>query len=74
MAETLELGDDETALVLRADGTLELCAPDLEDLDIVPDDVLILSAVMMAFREQPFRDHMLALFSEEFRESNPALS
>jgi hypothetical protein len=70
MTDTIELADDEAAVVLRSDGDLELVMPDFEGEEVVPDDVLIMSAFMLAFREPDFRAFMLSLFAKEYRESH----
>jgi hypothetical protein len=66
----IELADGETALILRSDGGMELVTPHLDGEEIVPDDVLIMSAFMLAFKEPEFRAHMLSLFGKEYRESH----
>ena len=69
MSEVIELEDDEAAVVLKGDGALELIVPEQEGDDIVPEDILVLSAFMIAFREPEFRQYMLSLFGESYGDS-----
>ncbi len=59
-----ELGPCDSAIILREDGTLEACMPELGQSDL-PENVILTAALIMALQDQ----EILELLHRKFAES-----
>ena len=62
---TIKLKGDDAALIMRANGVLELQVPEGEEGDTVPEHVAILMAVAEHLMDEDFREEMLDFVKQE---------
>ncbi len=62
----IELEDDESALILGADGSLQFIIPEFDGGDVVPDHALLIVAIANRLEDDPdFAQELLEYLKDE---------
>jgi hypothetical protein len=62
----VQLEGNDTAIILKEDGTFQLCVPDLDEDDIMPENIILAHSICVNLEQNPsFANNAIRFFEEK---------